>query len=79
MPALRALEGQMTTEPKMCYVVVMLTSDLSSGVTNRPMRADFRVHTDLVAATARQFELGKLNALPSWVMSFPDPREVAND
>lgn len=62
----------------LCYVVVMLSSDLSAGVTNRPMRADFKVWTDLEQATARQLELGKLNALPSWIMSFPDPRQVAN-
>lgn len=57
----------------LAYVVVM-----RDGLTPDSLRADFKVFRSEAEASARQFELGKLNAHPSWIMSFPDPVLVAN-
>lgn len=60
--------------PGLCYVVVRTDERAPNK-----MRADPIVWDDYGAAISRQFELGNLTKQPCWIMSFPDPRNVAND
>lgn len=57
---------------KLCYAVVMLKKD--GG-----LRAAPELYDDYGDATSGQMKLGALNKLPSWIMAFPDPRQVSND
>lgn len=61
-------------ETGFAYVVVM-----KDTIGEDRLRADFKVHDHYSEAQLRQAELGRLNGQPSWIMSFPDPRAVAND
>lgn len=57
-------------------VYVVLHADTLARIC---LRTDFKVHETYEEALSRQIELGQTNPQRSWVISFPDPRAVAND
>lgn len=73
----------MTAEFEGLVFIVIYEDPLSRTVETydgekKRIRADFKVCETHVDAVSRQLELGKLNGKPSWLMSFPDPRRIAN-
>lgn len=55
------------------YVVVMHEAP------RQRLRADVHIYDVFDDAVKRQVELGTMNYFCSWIMSFPDPRLIAND